>query len=95
MRRGRRRRRIERRRRPFVGRAEQRRDRQPDGRGQWDIVPIEGQAGDIGAPSLAVIAGRPAVAYRDGAKGHLKLAVSEMSPMRLRTLCLAAGALNV
>lgn len=52
-------------------------NQQADGRGRWDLVPIETQTGDIGTPSVAMVAGRPAIAYRDGAKGYLKLASSE------------------
>jgi hypothetical protein len=50
---------------------------QADGRGKWDMIPVEGQNGDTGTPSLALIGGRPAIAYRDGARGWLKLATSE------------------
>ncbi len=57
-------------------------NQQADGRGKWDYIPIEGQTGDIGAPSLAMIAGRPAIAYRDGRKGHLKLAVNDRADGR-------------
>mgnify|MGYP001125099086 CR=1 FL=1 len=37
---------------------------------------------DTGRPALAMIAGRPAIAYRDGAKGHLKLAVNDSADGR-------------
>lgn len=57
-------------------------NQQADGRGRWDLIPVEGQGGDIGTPSLAMIAGRPAIAYRDGFKGHLKLAVADTADGR-------------
>jgi hypothetical protein len=57
-------------------------NQQADGRGKWDYIPIEGQTGDIGRPSLAMIAGRPTIAYRDGRKGHLKLAVNDRADGR-------------
>ena len=40
------------------------------------------QMGDTGRPALAMIAGRPAIAYRDGVKGHLKLAVNDSADGR-------------
>ncbi len=50
---------------------------QSDARGQWTIVPVDGQSRDSGSPSLALIGGKPAIAYRDGAKGWLKLATND------------------
>ncbi len=57
-------------------------NQQADGRGKWDYIPVDMQTGDIGVPSLAMIAGRPAIAYRDGRKGHLKLAVNDRADGR-------------
>ena len=57
-------------------------NQQADGRGKWELIPVEMQMGDTGRPALAMIAGRPAIAYRDGVKGHLKLAVNDSADGR-------------
>lgn len=51
-------------------------NQQSNGRGKWDTVAVEPQSGDIGAPVLAMLDGRPGIVYRDGAKGNLRVALA-------------------
>jgi hypothetical protein len=51
-------------------------NQKPDGTGKWDVVTIDSNVGAVGAPSLAMLDGRPGIAYRASSRGELRVAMA-------------------